>query len=456
MKASLPSNETERLAALHGYAILDSLPEREYQDIVNLAAMICETPVAVVSLVDSERQWFKARIGLEETQTGRDIAFCAHALEQPDELLIVPDASLDQRFMDNPLVTGKMHIGFYAGAPLCTRSGMVLGTLCVIDHVPRTLSERQKEALASLSRQVMSQLELRASLAETQKAQAQLLHADKMASIGQLAAGVAHEINNPVAYVRSNMNTLAKYSTRLLDMAERCSALLERTDLSATVRDRLQEAVEATDLDYLRTDLTQLVRGSLDGLARVTEIVAALQAYGPVGVAAPQPFDLHAGIDTVLRIAEVTIRDKAQIVREYGDLAPLRCIGSQICQVVMNLVINAAQAIDSDGIITIATSSDAESVRISISDTGNGIAAEHLRFIFDPFFTTKPVGSGTGLGLSISYNIVQKHGGSIEVASTPGRGTTFVVVLPRRMPAAPPLQAGTSRRADAETLQMML
>ena len=455
MKAPLPANETERLAALHSYDILDSLPEREYQDIVNLAAMICETPVAVVSLVDSERQWFKARIGLEDTQTERDIAFCAHALAQPDELLIVPDASLDQRFQDNPLVTGSMHIGFYAGAPLRTRSGMVLGTLCVIDHIPRTLSERQKEALASLSRQVMSQLELRASLAETQKAQAQLLHSDKMASIGQLAAGVAHEINNPVAYVRSNMNTLAKYSTRLLGVAERCSEILQQVDLPPTVQESLQEAVNVADLGYLRTDLTQLVRGSLDGLARVTEIVAALQAYGPVGLAAPQSFDLHAGIDTVLRIAEVTIRDKATIVREYGDLAPLHCIGSQICQVVMNLVINAAQAIDSDGIITIATSSDAESARISISDTGNGIATEHLRFIFDPFFTTKPVGTGTGLGLSISYNIVQKHGGRIEVASTPGRGTTFVVILPLRMPTAPALLGETSRRAPAEVLQMI-
>ena len=436
MKAALPANETERLAALQAYDILDSLPEQEYQDIVNLAAMICETPVAVVSLVDSDRQWFKAKIGLEATRTERDIAFCAHALAQPDALLIVPDASLDQRFRDNPLVTGNMQIGFYAGAPLRTRDGLVLGTLCVIDHTPRTLSERQKEALASLSRQVMSQLELRASVAQMQKAQALLLNADKMASIGQLAAGVAHEINNPVAYVRSNMNTLAKYSATLLEVADRCSDMLAQAEIAPAARDRLRAVIESADLAYLRTDLTELVRGSLDGLTRVTDIVAALQAYAPIGPMAPQPFDLHEGIDTILRIAGATIRDKARIVKQYGNLMPLDCIGSQICQVILNLVINAAQAIETEGVITIATISDAETVRISISDTGAGIAAEHLRFIFDPFFTTKPVGSGTGLGLSISYNIVQKHGGRIEVASTPGFGTTFVVILPRHTPPA--------------------
>ena len=436
MKAGLPDNEAERLAALRAYDILDSLPEREYQDIVNLAAMICETPVAIVSLVDSDRQWFKAKIGLEATQTERDIAFCAHALDQPDALLVVPDATLDDRFVDNPLVTGSMHIGFYAGAPLRTRDGLVLGTLCVIDHAPRTLSDQQKEALASLSRQVMSHLELRASVAEMQKAQALLLHSDRMASIGQLAAGVAHEINNPVAYVRSNMNTLAKYSATLLGLADRCNDLLAEPDLPPAVRDVLRVAVDATDLDYLRTDLTHLVRGSLDGLGRVTEIVAALQAYAPVGLVSPQPFDLHVGIDTVLRIAAASLRDKARVVREYGDLAPLHCIGSQISQVIMNLVINAAQSIDTEGVITIATSSDAQWARISVTDTGAGIAPDDLRFIFDPFFTTKPVGAGTGLGLSISYNIVQKHGGRIEVASTPGRGTTFMVILPLHMPPA--------------------
>lgn len=436
MKARVPANEAERLAALHAYDILDSLPEREYQDIVILAAMICETPVALVTLVDSDRQWFKAKIGLEDTHTERDIAFCAHALDQPDDLLVVPDASLDRRFLDNPLVTGSMRIGFYAGAPLRTRSGLVLGTLCVIDHTPRNLSQAQQEALASLSRQVMSQLELRASVAEMHKAQALLLHADKMASIGQLAAGVAHEINNPVAYVRSNMNTLAKYSTQLLGVADHCCEVLSHPDLPPAVRDSLDKTIAAADLGYLRTDLAQLVRGSLDGLARVCDIVAALQAYAPVGPMSPQPFDLHGGIDTVLRIAAVTIRDKAEIVRDYGELGPVNCIGPQICQVILNLVINAAQAIETTGIIRIATASDAEAVRISISDDGAGIDAENLRFIFDPFFTTKPVGSGTGLGLSISYNIVQKHGGRIEVASTPGCGTTFVVILPLHMPPA--------------------
>ncbi len=166
MRAALPEKESERLLALRKYNILDTLPEQEYQDIVQMAALICGTPIALVSLVDDERQWFKAKVGLDADETPRESAFCAHALLQPDRLFIIPDARLDPRFSDNPLVTRSPNISFYAAAPLKTVDGHVLGTLCVVDRRPRELNADQKEALHALSRQVMTQLQMRLKLVE--------------------------------------------------------------------------------------------------------------------------------------------------------------------------------------------------------------------------------------------------------------------------------------------------
>ncbi|MGH9712802.1 MAG: ATP-binding protein [Candidatus Acidiferrales bacterium] len=169
MKAPLPPNEAARLETLHRYAILNTLPEKEFDDLTRLAALICGTPIALVSLVDADRQWFKSRVGVEESETPRDLAFCAHAILQPD-ILVVPDARLDERFRTNPLVLGEPNVCFYAGAPLMSQEGHALGTLCVIDHVPRELSPEQREALKALSRLVVAQLELRRSVTDLSQA----------------------------------------------------------------------------------------------------------------------------------------------------------------------------------------------------------------------------------------------------------------------------------------------
>jgi GAF domain-containing protein len=158
--APTPPNEQERLEALHGFDILDTPAEKAFDDLVRLALYICETPIAAVSFIDKDRQWFKSKVGIAVPETKRDISFCAHALTLPNETLIVPDASLDVRFSDNPLVTGEPKIRFYAGAPLVTEDGFVLGTLCVIDHVPKELSAAQTKALEVLRNQVMRELEL--------------------------------------------------------------------------------------------------------------------------------------------------------------------------------------------------------------------------------------------------------------------------------------------------------
>ena len=173
MRAQLPDNESQRLAALAEYDILDSLPETAYDDITHLASELCGAPLAAVSLVDENRQWFKAAVGLDVTETPRDIAFCAHALFGP-EVLVIPDARTDARFADNPLVTDNPKFRFYAGAPLVTPGGEVLGTLCVIDHVSRDLSEEQSRSLTALARQVMAQLELRRLVVEQRQSRRQL------------------------------------------------------------------------------------------------------------------------------------------------------------------------------------------------------------------------------------------------------------------------------------------
>ena len=214
----IPGNEKERLQALKRYDILDTSAEEAFDDLTQLAAYICNTPIALVSLVDQNRQWFKSKVGLSVPETSRDVSFCAHAIEQPNETLVVPDTLKDERFATNPLVTSAPDIRFYAGTPLVTPDGHALGTLCTIDNVPRELSPQQLEALKALGRQVISQLELRLKLLHLQESQAQLIQNKKMSALGQLVAGIAHEINNPVNFIHGNLTHLSDYLQELMSI----------------------------------------------------------------------------------------------------------------------------------------------------------------------------------------------------------------------------------------------
>jgi len=258
----------------------------------------------------------------------------------------------------------------------------------------------------------------------------QLHQSEKMASIGQLAAGVAHEINNPVGYVNSNVETLHNYFSdifKILDIYEKSeNYLMSSPDILKIIHKEKEEI----KLEYLRTDICDLMNESLEGLSRVRQIVQDLKDFAHVDEAEWQWVDLHKGLDSTLNIVNNEIKYKAEVVRKYGEIPQISCLPSQINQVFMNILINAAYAIDQDGLITIATGTNEDNVWVEISDNGSGIEKEDIHKLFDPFFTTKPVGTGTGLGLSLSYSIVNKHNGEITVDSKPGEGTTFRIMLP--------------------------
>ena len=291
--------------------------------------------------------------------------------------------------------------------------------------VVRDISARkaqEDELRQNLERQVQLNKRL-------EEAQSQLLQSEKMASIGQLAAGVAHELNNPIGFVHSNMGSLENYLQDLFAIADAYEAA-EKTAAPSAELERVRQLKQEKDYAYLREDIVQLMAESKDGLSRVRKIVQDLKDFSRVGQADWQWADLHKGIDSTLNIVWNELKYKCKVNRRYGLLPEVYCLPSQLNQVFMNLLVNAGHAIETKGEIDIRSGCTDETVWISIADTGKGIPKEHLNRIFDPFFTTKPVGQGTGLGLSLAYSIVQRHQGRIEVESEVGVGTTFRVVLP--------------------------
>jgi signal transduction histidine kinase len=257
----------------------------------------------------------------------------------------------------------------------------------------------------------------------------QLLQSEKMASIGQLSAGIAHEINNPVGFVASNLAALERYLDDLFSIVDACSA-----EPGAPAEQRLAEVrglMQRLEYDYVKEDVLDLLAESKEGVERVRQIVADMKGFSHAGASGWQWADLHGGLDSTLNIARSTFKHHCTLVKRYGELPQIHCIPSQLNQVFMNLVVNAAQAIEGSGEITVTTARvGGDSVRVSIADTGKGISPEGLRRLFEPFYTTKPVGEGTGLGLTLSREIVQRHRGQIEVSSELGKGTVFTVTLP--------------------------
>ncbi|WP_338476567.1 ATP-binding protein [Pseudomonas khavaziana] len=293
----------------------------------------------------------------------------------------------------------------------------------------------QTEQLEQLVEQRTQALQL--EIDERKHLESQLVQSEKLASLGQLAAGVAHEINNPVGFISSNLSTLDSYFNQLQQMLEayqHSEAFIAAQDQ----RDQLQALRTSLELDFLQEDIPILIRESKDGIGRVVQIVKDLKNFSRVDNDQTWQFaNLQHGIDSTLNIVASELKYKADVVKHYAPLPDIECLASQLNQVVMNLVINAAQAMGPErGTITISNGVEGENIWLEVADNGCGIAPQAMQKIFDPFFTTKPVGEGTGLGLSLSYGIVKKHHGDISVSSEPGKGTTFRVVLPIRQTAA--------------------
>ncbi|KAB2903082.1 MAG: response regulator [Burkholderiaceae bacterium] len=296
------------------------------------------------------------------------------------------------------------------------------------EQLERTVQERTRDLEAANTA-------LHAEIRERKQLEAQLVQTEKMSALGQLVAGIAHEINNPVGFVMSNLGTLQRYSESLFRLIDAYKAA-EPGIASPTVSADLAAQRKAVDLDYLAEDIPVLLRESLDGTVRIRQIVQDLKDFSRAE--STQDWidaDLHQGIDSTINIAAAEIKYTADVVKDYGPLPLVQCLPAQINQVVMNLVVNAAHAMGPErGTLTIRTGMGDAEAWFEVADTGKGIPSHMLHRIFDPFFTTKPVGQGTGLGLSISYGIIKRHHGRIDVRSEIDQGTTFRVTLPIRQP----------------------
>lgn len=281
---------------------------------------------------------------------------------------------------------------------------------------------------------VVKNKKLDEALQHLQETQAQALQAEKMASIGQLAAGVAHEINNPIGFIGSNLEALTDYFRDYELLLDRYRALGQQaSDSKEVFQEGLQGVrdLEASlEIDYLKEDIPELLKDCIEGTRRVGRIVADLKNFAHPGNDRQMLIDINQGLESTLNVVANELKYKATVKREFQQIPPVEGFPQKLNQVFMNILVNAAQAIAEKGEIFIRSWAEDGQVHVAISDTGCGIPPEHLSRIFDPFFTTKEVGKGTGLGMNIAYNIVKEHGGRIRVESEPGKGTVFTVSLP--------------------------
>ncbi len=273
--------------------------------------------------------------------------------------------------------------------------------------------------------------ELKVTHQQLADAQAKLLQAEKLASIGQLSAGIAHEINNPISFVHSNAHSLSKYIVTYQELLGMYRTAFEADpEEMATIREKIVAFEAAEDIEFVTEDINTLITDTIDGTVRVQEIVKGLRDFSHSNHDTKMPCDVIECTESTLRILTAELKNRCRVITEFEPIPPVMANRGELNQVIMNLLVNAGQSMDEFGEVLVTTKVESDQVVLSITDNGKGIEAENISKLFDPFFTTKPVGEGTGLGLSISYGIIKDHDGTIAVDSQPGQGTTFSVSLP--------------------------
>ncbi|GAA4316170.1 GAF domain-containing sensor histidine kinase [Mucilaginibacter gynuensis] len=391
------ANEDERLAALNSYGVLDTAAEIDFDEITTLASAICHTPVALISLVDAERQWFKSHPGVDVSETPKDQSFCAHAIAKPADIMEISDARSDVRFANNPLVTGDTNIVFYAGVPLVNEDGFALGTLCIIDHQQKKLTAEQANALRILAKQVMDKLELRRKMAALEATNQELV--DSNVFIKKFASMAAHDIKNPLSSILLTSQALKIRLHKLQD--EGCGKLV---DLNITSTNRLITMLDEM-LTYSQTPATLLAKKQRASLEDLLQRVLCM-------VVIPHSFEvkLPEG-DHMLNISSVAFE-----------------------QIFLNLISNAIRYNDKEqGVLQIRFDQDDDYYRFEVQDNGMGITEQYHEKIFANNFTLKITDrynkKGNGIGLSTVKDLVKALKGSIHVKSAVGEGATFYITI---------------------------
>ncbi len=398
----IPDNEAERLERLRYYKVLDSKEEESFDRITRLATHIMGTPIALISLIDHGRQWFKSRQGIDASETPRDLAFCAHAIITSNPM-VVTDATKDKRFFDNPLVTEAPNVRFYAGIPLTTDDGLALGTLCAIDSVPREPSPEQIKALTDLSRVVLDELELRRAGLYVLDEVAHRKQLDELKSA--FIADVNHELRTPLTSIIGSLGLLE--SGALGEFDDTVMELLRIADRnSKALLDLINDLL---DMSKLEAGAMQFEFATIDIIEVMREVTENVRTY-----AVDKKLTLNVDADQ-------------SSISVHGDKR-------RLIQAVTNLISNAIKFSPMGGTVHVRAHSSPSGVRVEVQDHGPGIPKSQQNQLFGKFIQAKASetsnAKGTGLGLSIAKSIVESHAGRIGFESDEGHGTTFFFELP--------------------------
>ena len=394
----IPADDVKRVDALKAYSILDTLPEKEFDDITYLASQICNTPVSLISLIDDKRQWFKSHHGVNATETPRDIAFCAHAINEQDQIFIVNDSRNDVRFHDNPLVTGDPHVIFYAGMPLVSPDGFSLGTLCVIDHKPRKLDESQIKALKALSGQIGRLFELRKKTYQLEATVSELANQNRI--LEKFAGIAAHDIKSPLSNIVMMSELFGEqYAGKLDDVGRELLKMIGSSSLK----------------------LTQLIDGILD-YSRHSRLLQSNK----------QQLCLNKLIADLIPLIDSTKEVQIRIFPEtevwiYSNKIALE-------QIFLNLLANGIKYNKGKNpVISIYLEKEKHQTKINVVDNGSGILNKDRERIFEIFETGGEVDKfgekGNGIGLATVRNLLTGLGGEIRLVSGSGEGANFEVLL---------------------------